>query len=149
MDQRENHPNGTAILASFAAQDLIERLGGNPRAWLESKFRCRPQLRLVQKLKPGDQGWMVDEARCMLGDGLEYIGQVDQAVFHILTLCRGQQPLSAVLPRVAALTGQDLDERLPAWLDAVKGLVQQGFLLPAEQHSPADDRADGPGGGSA
>ena len=149
MDQRENHPNGTAILASFAAQDLIERLGGNPRAWLESKLRCRPQLRLVQKLKPGDPGWMVDEARCMLGDGLEYIGQVDQAVFHMLTLCRGQQPLSAVLPRVAALTGQDLDERLPAWLDAVKGLVQQGFLLPAEQPSPADDRAVSPGGGPA
>ena len=110
MDRRENHPNGTAILACFAAQDLLERIGGDSREWLDLKLRCRPQLRMVQKLKPGESGWLVDEARCMLGDGLEFEGQVDQAVFHLLTLCRGHLPLSAVLARVATLTGQDLDE---------------------------------------
>ena len=45
----------------------------------------------------------------MLGKGLEFEGRLDQAMFHVLTLCRGQQPLSAVLAQAAARTGQSLD----------------------------------------
>lgn len=138
MDRRENRPNGAAIQARFAAEDMLHRIG-DPRRLLEERLCCRPQLRLVQHLKPNDTGWLVDEARCILGAGLAFEGPMDQSVFHLLTLCRGHQPLSAILSQVAALTGQNLDERLPAWLKTVTSLIHQGFLVPAGESLPGQE----------
>ena len=90
----------------FAAQDLLERIGEDPQDLLDLRLRCRPELRMVQQLEPSDSGWVVENAQCMLGKGLEFEGRLDQAVFHVLTLCRGQLPLSAVLAQAAARTGQ-------------------------------------------
>jgi hypothetical protein len=59
-----------------------------------------------------------------------------QDVFHLLTLCRGQEPLSRILAQVAARTGQDLGANLPAWLAAVRGLIGQGFLWPLDEAEP-------------
>ena len=110
-DRRRNHPNGVGIQAVFAAQDLLER-HGTDQALLDLRLRCRRELRMVQKLEPSDSGWLVENAQCMLGKGLEFEGRLDQAMFHVLTLCRGQQPLSAVLAQAAARTGQSLDADL-------------------------------------
>ena len=132
-DRQRNHPDGMAILAMFAAQDLLERTGKDPRNLLELKLRCRPELRVLQRLEPADSGWVVANAQCLLGKDLEFVGRLDQAAFHLLTLCRGHQPLSAVLAQVAARTGKSLDEILPASLDLVQSLINQGFLWPVDQ----------------
>lgn len=134
-DRRLNHPNGVGIQVGFDAHDLIER-AGDDRDLLALRLRCRPELRLIQHLKPAPVGWMVDEAQCILGQGLEYEGTLTQDVFHLLTLCRGQEPLSQVLAQVAARTGQDLGANLPAWLAAVRDLIGQGFLWPMDEARP-------------
>jgi methylase of polypeptide subunit release factors len=132
-DRRRNHPNGAGILATFAARDLLDRIGENTQDLLALKLRCKPELRVLQRLEPADSGWVVENAQCLLGKDLEFEGRLDQAAFHLLTLCRGRQPLSAVLAQVAARTGQNPDELLPASLDLVRSLISQGFLWPVDQ----------------
>ena len=129
-DRRFNHPNGAGIALGFAARDLLRGLGSY-EALLDLRLVCQPELRWSQRLKPVDAGWTVDEARCVLGDGLQFEGELNPMVFHLLTLCRGRQPLSAVLPQVAARLGADPDDIMPIGLEAVRSLVEQGFLWPA------------------
>ncbi|MGO8900619.1 MAG: methyltransferase, partial [Isosphaeraceae bacterium] len=131
-DRLQNHPNGVAIQAVFAAQDLLERHGSD-RALLDLRLRCRRELRMVQKLEPSDSGWLVENAQCILGNGLEFEGRLDQALFHVLTLCRGQQPLSAVLAQAAARTGQSIDQISTGCLATVRSLIDQGFLWPVDE----------------
>jgi predicted RNA methylase len=126
-DRGRNQPNGAAVLLGFAARDLIQRLGDD-RAVLDLKPRCQSELRLVQHLKPAGQGWLVDEARCVLGDGLQFEGSVSPLVFHLLALCRGQEPLRAVLAQVASRLGQDRAAVLAEGLGVARSLVAQGFL---------------------
>ena len=53
-------------------------------------------------------------------------------VFHLLTLCRGRLPLSAVLSQVASRLGRDVDEIREECLVTVRSLILQGFLWPAD-----------------
>ena len=136
-DRRRNHPNGAGILATFAARDLLDRIGDNLQDLLELKLRCKPELRVLQRLEPSDSGWLVENAQCMLGKDLEFEGRLDQAMFHVLTLCRGQQPLSAVLAQAAARTGQSIDQISTGCLATVRSLIDQGFLWPVEEEPVA------------
>jgi predicted RNA methylase len=142
-DRRLNHPNGTGIAVGFAARDLLEGIGGD-RGLLELRLVCQPELRLSQRLQPVDSGWSIDQAHCVLGDGLRFEGELNPMVFHLLTLCRGHQPLSAVLAQVATRVGQDPESFLPVGLEAARSLVEQGFLWPADV--PLDPQAPGQGG---
>jgi methylase of polypeptide subunit release factors len=131
VDRRHNQPNGTGIHVGFAALDLVRRIEDVP-SWLSLRLRCRPELRLSQRLEPGASGWKVEKAECVLGDGLRFEGEVDPIVFHLLTLCRGREPLSEILPQVAARVGGDPEEVMPAGLRAARELVEQGFLWPVD-----------------
>ncbi|MGP0066099.1 MAG: methyltransferase [Isosphaeraceae bacterium] len=145
-DRRLNHPNGTGISVGFAARDLLEGVGGD-RGLLDLRLACQPELRLSQRLRPVDSGWSIDQARCVLGDGLRFEGEVNPLVFHLLTLCRGRQPLSAVLEQVAARLGEDPSAIAPAALEAARSLVEQGFLWPADL--PIEPTAPGRAGGES
>jgi hypothetical protein len=136
-DRRRNHPNGQSILATFAARDLLDRIGEGPQDLLKLKFRCRPELRLVQRLEPTDSGWVVENAQCLLGTNLEFEGRLDQAMFHVLTLCRGQQTLSTALAQAAVRTGQRIDQISTGCLATVRTLIDQGFLCAVDEE-PAE-----------
>jgi predicted RNA methylase len=138
-ERRLNVPNGVALLAAFEARDLLQGLGDD-RALLDLRLRCRSELRLVQRLEPAQSGWLVAGAECVLGEGLRFEGQMNPLIFHLLTLCRGDQPLSAVLAQVAARLGQDAASILPAALESVRDLVSQGFLWPADGPPGAFER---------
>jgi predicted RNA methylase len=134
--RRLNHPNGVAILGGFASRDLLQSLGDD-RAWLDLRLICHDELRFVQRLKPAAQGWIVDDAKCTLGEGLQFEGQVSPLLFHLLTLCRGHAPLSAVLREVAVRLGQPEETVAADGLEAARALVAQGFLQPAPPRSAA------------
>ncbi len=121
---------GAGFLLGFAAHDLMDRLGDS-RALEDVVFACRPELRVSQRLRPAESGWSVDEAQCILGDGPRFEGAFSPIVFHLLTLCRGHLPLSAVLSQVASRLGRDVDEVRVEGLDVVRSLILQGFLQPA------------------
>ena len=130
--RRLNHPNGLGIQVGFAARDLLDGLKSD-RELLGLRLRARSELRLTQSLRPIDSGWMVDDAKCILGDGLRFEGEVNQAIFHLLTLCRGQQPLAVVFQQVAARLGQSPDAILAPCVEAIRSLVDQGFLWPVDE----------------
>ncbi|WP_165219891.1 methyltransferase [Aquisphaera insulae] len=134
-EKKKNQPNGPGILATFAARDWLDRMGGTPGAMMDLRLRSRPELRIVQRLEPGPSGWVVEDAHCVIGKDLEYEGRMDQSVFILLTLCRGTLPLSQVLSQVAAKAGRDLESIVPEMLVTVHRLISQGFLLPAEEVS--------------
>ena len=134
MDRDVGGPDGAGILAGFAGHDLLDGAGDGP-ALLELKLRCRPEVRVSQRLQPTDSGWMVDRGGCILGAGPRFEGDFNPMVFHLLTLCRGHLPLSAVLAQVAARLGQDVEEIQEECLDVARSLVLQGFLGPAETES--------------
>jgi SAM-dependent methyltransferase len=141
---------GAGLLVGFATHDLLDSLNDDS-ALLDFKLLCRPELRLSQRLKPSESGWTVDGAECRLGQGLQFEGDMNPMVFHLLTLCRGQLSLSAVLSHVASRLGQDEEAIRNECLGAARSLVLQGFLWPAEV--PLEPAAfDGPrapaGGGS-
>ena len=134
MDGDVGGPDGAGILAGFAGQDLLDGRR-RPRA-LGVKLRCRPEVRVSQRLQPTDSGWMVDRGGCVLGAGPRFEGEFNPLVLHLLTLCRGHLPLSAVLAQVASRLGQDEETIREECLDtAVRTLVLQGFLGPAETES--------------
>ncbi len=62
-----NYPSGEGIVAIFAARDLLARLE-DVSSLLSLRLRCRPSVRLSQRLRPADSGWTVDGADCVLGD---------------------------------------------------------------------------------
>jgi SAM-dependent methyltransferase len=130
-DRRLNHPNGVGIFAGFAGRDLVGQIEDVPH-WLSLRLRCRPELRLSQKLEPAESGWTVAGAECVLGDGLRFEGEVDPVVFHLLTLCRGRETLSDVLSQVATRVGRDPQAFLPDGLQTARNLVEQGFLWPID-----------------
>ncbi|QEH32575.1 Release factor glutamine methyltransferase [Aquisphaera giovannonii] len=136
-EKKKNQPNGPGILAAFAARDWLDRIGGTPDDLLRLRLRSRPELRVVQRLEPGPAGWVVEDARCVIGKDLEFEGRMDQSVFLLLTLCRGEMPLSQVLPQVAARSGRDLEALAPEMLETIHRLIAQGFLLPADEAAPA------------
>jgi hypothetical protein len=147
-DRRFNHPNGTGIAVGFAARDLVPQIG-DTRCWLSLRLRCRPEMRLSQQLEPAESGWKVAGADCVLGEDLRFEGEVDPVTFHLLTLCRGRDPLSAVLAQVAARVGRDPEDFLPTGLQAARNLVEQGFLWPVDRplEPPALARPGNGGGG--
>ena len=131
MDCDVEGPDGAGILAGFAGQDLLDGAGDGP-ALLELKLRCRPEVRVSQRLQPTDSGWMVDRGGCILGAGPRFEGEFNPMVFNLLTLCRGRLPLSAVLAQVASRLGRDVEEIREEGLGAVRSLALQGFLWPAD-----------------
>jgi hypothetical protein len=133
--------SGAAILRGFAAHDLIDQLEDD-ESLLTMRLRCRPELTVSQRLQPAESGWVVAGAECTLDGGLRFEGDVNPTVFHLLTLCRGNLPVSGVLVEVATRLGRNLDEIRRDCLDTVRSLTLQGFLWPAdrpfEPWAPAD-----------
>ena len=123
---------GDAILRGFAAHDLIDHIQDDTRL-LAMRLRCRPEVSVSQRLEPTETGWTVAGARCTLGGGLAFDGGINPLVFHLLTLCRGQRPLSDVLHEVAGRLGQPPDEVRPEALAVARRLTLHGFLWPADR----------------
>jgi SAM-dependent methyltransferase len=144
QDRNPDHYSGAAIMRGFAAYDLGERMR-DEGAPLGMTLRCRPDVVVSQKLEPGASGWMVAGADCILDGGLRFEGGVSPTVFHVLTLCRGQFPVAAVLEQVAARVGRDAHEFRGEFLEVVRSLAAQGFLWPAD--SPLDPWPPGEPGG--
>jgi methylase of polypeptide subunit release factors len=145
---RDHNPDpytGAVILRGFAAGDVVERIQDDG-ALLAMTLRCRPDLTLSQRLRPSESGWSVTGTECTLDGGLRFEGDFNLAVFHLLTLCRGELPVSGVLEQAAARLGRDLDEIRRECLDTLRSLTIQGFLWPAD--SPLEPWSQGNSGES-
>jgi len=119
---------GEDIERGFALRDFLEARPG--AALLDQSLCVAPNLRWEQQLSPSPDGWAVTDAQMRLVAGLTFVGVPNQHVIGLLDRCRGRAPLRQVLADLEASVGEELDGE--GVLEVVRRLVEQGFLLPAE-----------------
>ena len=120
---------GDACVASFAREDLLRSLP-DERQLLDERFRLSPDLRVVQRARPTEDGWSVEELRLKLCEGLLYDVRVDANVAELLMRCRGERRLRDVFEEISAEKRVDFAALMPGGLDLVRKLVRRGYLLP-------------------
>ncbi len=121
---------GPAMLARFARRDFLES-SRDPSAFLESRLQSAPDLAWLQELRPGDRGWGVASSRLRLTNGLCYTIEAHPSLVALISECRGNRPLSSLFDEIGPRLGQDPARLASANIDAIRGLVDLGFLLPA------------------
>jgi len=126
-------PAGDGVLLGFELRDFLEATRDD-QVLLSRRLRISPDVRLQQQLQPCPKGWLIDDAELQLRlcRGLAYSGNVDPYVAHLLARCDGQRVLGEVLREVAGFLEREPADVLPAMLDIVRRLVEQGFLLPED-----------------
>lgn len=84
-------------------------------------------------------------------NGLQRTIPTDEFGARVVGLCDGQAPLNAVLGVACADFGQDREEILEGALEAVRGLLETGFLVPGDlgHAAPGHPPFDKPAGGGA
>jgi len=120
---------GEGIVRAFEAQDFL-RTDGAGGGLLEARLRRAPDVRLEQTARAEGAGWAVEDARLVLESGLRATGRVDAHTATLVAGCDGSRPLRELVSDLAGALGRDVADVAPAVLDAVRGLVTSGFLLP-------------------
>lgn len=121
---------GESILVGFQIQDFLQQLP-HEQALLEMKLAVNPEARIEQRLAPTKTGWNVVDAKVLHNRGLVYIGDVDEAAFRLLTLCRGERPLAAIIVDLANANQVDPQSLAADIVPVVREMIAQQFLLPA------------------
>lgn len=131
-------PLGDEITAHFERQDFLRET--DDAALLDLRFVLADEVVQEQVGPPGAE----DPEHVVLRRhrGMRRATKVDTVAAGFVGACDGSLPAGRILDAIAQLLGEDpvvLRDRTP---EAIRGLVEQGFLLPVE----ADD---GPRKGSA
>jgi hypothetical protein len=122
-------PCGASILRRFQAQDFLETVSSDTDL-LGHCFRVSPDARLQSRSAPATDGWQMEQASLELVKGLAYSGQVDVAIANLVVHCDGEKPLGELVDEMAQSLGADREKILVPVCAVVRGLLEQGFLLP-------------------
>jgi SAM-dependent methyltransferase len=130
-------PLGPHVWDWFARRDLLRER--DDAALLDTCFRVAPDARLEEVAVPDADapGWVVSSRRVRLAGGLRRGGDIDPVGAEVLAAADGSVPLSRLLDAVAAEHGIDPDSLRSGALGAVRGLVEEGMLVPEEEKGPA------------
>lgn len=130
-------PLGPHVWDWFARRDLLRER--DDTALLDTRFRLAPDARLEEIAVPAPEppGWVVGSRRVRLSGGLRRGGDIDPVGAEVLAGADGTVPLSRLLDAVAAEHGIEPDSLRSGALGAVRGLVEEGMLLPEEATGPA------------
>ncbi len=124
-----NGPCGASVWNGFQLRDFLETVRDDA-AFLAARLHMNPALQWEQILRPTAESWQVLAGRVRFSQGLCYSGTIDMAAYELLNGCRGAKPLSAVLERIAAVTGSPVASFQEGCLHVTRGLIEQGFLVP-------------------
>jgi SAM-dependent methyltransferase len=130
---RVDEPLGSHFSAALRAHDLLART--DDTALLTARLVVAEDVTEERYLRPGDADPQVVQLR--QGGGLGRVVPVSAALAGIVGACDGELPLGRLVGAVAellALPGNDLVQSL---LPAVRELLRDGFLRPAEAAAPA------------
>lgn len=117
---------GESFERGLAAQDFLEAHPG--AALLAARLRVPEGILWEQQMTATADGWQVSDAQLRVKAGLAFMGTPNEHVLALLDRCRGGRTLGEVFDDLDA--GGDEVDRDGA-LDAVRRLVEQGFLVPA------------------
>jgi hypothetical protein len=120
-------PLGPAIGASLAAHDLLRRTDDAALASL--RLRVAPDVTEERYLRPGDADPQVLLLR--QGGGFGRTVQVGTALAGFVGACDGELAVGQIVHALGALLGVGADAVAADVLPEVRGLLQDGLLLPA------------------
>jgi hypothetical protein len=117
-------PVGPAVHSWF---DRISWLRAtDDEALLAARLRIAPDVVLESLSLPGETGWEAARRTLVSSTGWRRRGEVDEAGAALVAGCDGSTPLRALLAVLDLAYGVPAD----AALEAVRDLVETGFLLP-------------------
>jgi Methyltransferase small domain len=119
---------GPAVAQGFQLRDFL--LARSDEAILQASYRLAPSSRWIHTLEPNAKGWATVGSMLSLSSELGFALNVDGLGMNVVTRCRGDRPLAAVLAELAAEMKQDISKLAAAALPLVRVLVEQGFFLP-------------------
>ena len=123
-------PGGGHILCLFRLQDFLETTSNNQL--LTESFRLAPEVRLEQRYASDGDAFSAVRTRLHLAAEPAYSTmEVDATVTRLVLAFHSERALREVLAEMAADMRAELDDLVPAGLDAVRYLVQRGCLLPS------------------
>ena len=135
--------SGDQVRRVFAAEDFLQARGRE--ALLDSAFSVAPEVVVSQSLRPRDGGGLVPKAAVLaLDGGLGFRGSADAVTLELLQRCDGRTPLRSALAGLAERAGHAPERIVDAVVEAVRGLVGLGFLLPVvdgKERGVVDGRA--------
>jgi len=122
---------GEGIVRAFEAQDFLQRRGAGG-GLLDARLVRAGDVRLEQTASPRGSGWGVEAARLVVASGLRVAASVDPCMAALVAGCDGSRAVRELVADMARALGRDVADVAPSVLDAVRGLVAGGFLLPGE-----------------
>jgi methylase of polypeptide subunit release factors len=95
---------------------------------LGTALRVAPGVVLEQIAETGDGGWRPTGTRLRQTGGLRASGEIDAVGIGVVGAADGERPLGELLDRIAAQFGLEPATLRTGALDAVRALIEQGFL---------------------
>ncbi len=117
---------GRSIEQGFALRDWL--VAHSDDALLRARLRVSPEARLDHTMAASETGWAAVASTIRVNEGLQFEGGVGGQLAGLLARLRGRQSVEEALAGLEADAGQTLDR--PRALQVVRGLVEQGILLP-------------------
>lgn len=96
---------------------------------LATPLRVAPGVVLEQTAEPGDGGWNPTGTRLRQTAGLHATGEIDPVGIAVVGAADGRRQLGELLDGIAGQFGLDPAALRPGALDAVRSLVEEGFLV--------------------
>lgn len=124
-------PCGDHIVRRFELRDFLETMEDDP-ALLRARLRAAPDVQLERQYKPSGEGWREAPIQIQLNRGFCYSGTLDPLVANMVLACDGKKPLSELMAKMATALGKDPTEIAADFCKIVRGLIERGFLLPAD-----------------
>jgi hypothetical protein len=121
-------PCGADVERGFALRDFLSATR-DPATLLAATVVRNPHLVWEQQVKPAGAGWAMNASQLRLTRGLAFTGQADSTAVGLADRCTGTRPLHAILTEMSLEAGTAGPE---VFLSLVRGMIEQGFLLPPE-----------------
>jgi methylase of polypeptide subunit release factors len=95
---------------------------------LGTVLQVAPGVVLEQMAEPSDGGWNPSDTRLRQTGGLRATGEIDPVGIAVVGAADGDRPLGEILDRIAEQFGIEPAALRTGALDAVRALVEEGFL---------------------
>ena len=128
------YPSGNDVAHLMELRTFLHSLPGE-RDLLDANLKLAANVRLDQVCEAGNGAWHGASGRLRRLGGLEFTGALDGPSARALAQWDGTRLLKDELIKLAAALKTDFDAFVPAALPIIRRLVEQGFLIPANNCS--------------
>ena len=126
LTRQIEQPLGAYVPEWFARHGFLADI--DDEGLLATPLSVAPGVVLEQSAEPGDGGWTPAATRLRQRGGLHATGEIDPVGIAVLGAADGIRPLGDLLERIAGQFGLEPAALRSGALDAVRSLVEEGFL---------------------